>query len=217
MIRKKIDSRVRTIVENGVNVRMHQKKRKMNRLNSTCVSFLTRGSCAIERCLLLLETVGVTRCVRQCSRIRWCFFDFRVALVHEAVVGSVVVSRSLFLCSDCQPALHADQGADQGPPLCPLVLQERAGLHDVRKRSVSRAHNSLRFSFVLTTHTHTHAHTHSHKHKRMREVKRKIQRGQAEAGKEDPFDLFISSTDIRYVWQMWCGVVCLYVYVRVCV
>ncbi|CAE8593980.1 unnamed protein product, partial [Polarella glacialis] len=40
----------------------------------------------------------------------------------------------------------------------------------------------------------------SHRKKRMKQVKRAIQRGQHDANVDDPFDLFISSTNIRYCY-----------------
>ncbi|KJE95863.1 N-acetyltransferase 10 [Capsaspora owczarzaki ATCC 30864] len=40
----------------------------------------------------------------------------------------------------------------------------------------------------------------SHKQKRMRQIKKKIQRGLLDPDKDDPFELFISSTNIRYTY-----------------
>ena len=40
----------------------------------------------------------------------------------------------------------------------------------------------------------------THKQKRMRQIKKQIQRGLYDANKEDPFELFIASTDIRWCY-----------------
>jgi len=40
----------------------------------------------------------------------------------------------------------------------------------------------------------------SHRQKRMKQIKKMIQRGLHDPNKDDPFELFISSTDIRYCY-----------------
>ena len=66
-----------------------------------------------------------------------------------------------------------------------MVLQERAGLHDVRRPSAAPEH-------LLTLHR--------HRKKREAKIKRDIKRGIREANEQDPFELFIAVTDIRYTY-----------------
>ena len=40
----------------------------------------------------------------------------------------------------------------------------------------------------------------SHRRKRMNQIKKKIQRGLLDPDKDDPFELFISATDINYCY-----------------
>lgn len=89
------------------------------------------------------------------------------------------VCRTQLTVSGCQPALPALAGSRVIPTKCPLVLQEGAGLHNVSQHHAVSADPS-------------------HRKKREAKIKRDIKRGIREANEQDPFELFITVTDIRY-------------------
>lgn len=85
---------------------------------------------------------------------------------------------------DREPALSALSVTGLRAPLGALVLQEGAGLFQVRAAPRVRG-----FS--------THARR-SHRKKREAKIKRDVKRGVREANEQDPFEIFVTVTDIRY-------------------
>lgn len=66
-----------------------------------------------------------------------------------------------------------------------MVLQEGIGFHEVRSRGVF-----VKRMFGLRPF--------SHRKKREAKIKRDVKRGVREPNEQDPFEIFITVTDIRY-------------------
>lgn len=94
-----------------------------------------------------------------------------------------------------QSALHVVQDRCQSTPQCTVVLQKGSLFEQVRI-------NSQRCGWALCCYAHATipSQNHSHRKKRMRQIKKMQQRGLLDPEKEDPFALFVASTDIRYCY-----------------
>lgn len=84
------------------------------------------------------------------------------------------------ICVDSESSLHAVQVPCENSPFRAVVLQEGSGFQHVLPK----------MSSVIC----------SHKKKRMREIKKLISRGVYDKDGENPFDLFVSSTEIRWCY-----------------
>ena len=91
-----------------------------------------------------------------------------------------------------QPALHLEQVSGQGSSICAVVLQEGAGTQQVSgaKPQASSRTVALTPATPFTT-------LRSHKKKRMKQIKKQVQRGLLDPNKDNPFELFMSSTQVR--------------------
>ena len=85
---------------------------------------------------------------------------------------------------DCQSALSTVTSARFRSTFCSMVLQERTWIHKVSLTLVA-------FYFILNVQS-------SHRKKREAKIKRDVKRGIREANDQDPFEIFVTVTDIRY-------------------
>lgn len=123
---------------------------------------------------------------------------FAVAIANTPIGEEALLLRS---CRrqrercDSEPALHPRQCRPQAEQISSLGLQAQAPrLHQVRPPPRCTKTNPL------TPRGLTLAPPHSHRKKREAKIKKEVKRGIREANTEDPFELFISLTNIRYVY-----------------
>lgn len=94
---------------------------------------------------------------------------------------------SLTLRIDCQFALPTLSSSRIGTAFGFMVLQKRSWLYNVSIVSPYRSKSTVTINSIL-----------SHRKKREAKIKRDVKRGIREANEQDPFEIFVTVTDIRY-------------------
>lgn len=90
---------------------------------------------------------------------------------------------------DREPTLLAFSSPGVCKAIGTMVLQERTGLYEVC------THNYARMSRPLMVFC-------SHRKKREAKIKRDVKRGMREPNEQNPFEIFVTVTDIRYTWVL---------------
>lgn len=128
--------------------------------------------------------------------------------------GELRQAAAAFFIRDCRRqrprssrelALYAIENGCEGQAFRVVVLQEGAVPQQVLSLNACTHGFSQASNFVwqnmVRAHAIKHVHTGcSHKKKRMRQIKKMAQRGLLDPEQEDPFSLFVASTDIRYCY-----------------
>ena len=94
---------------------------------------------------------------------------------------------SLTLRIDCQFALPTLSSSRICTAFGFMVLQKRSWLYNVSIVSPYRSKSTVTINSIL-----------SHRKKREAKIKRDVKRGIREANEQDPFEIFVTVTDIRY-------------------
>lgn len=104
--------------------------------------------------------------------------------------GSISQLLTQLYFSDCQSALSFVSSASVSKAICPLVLQKRSWIHQVRS---SDRHFRVSCCILMR-------YLVSHRKKREAKIKREVKRGIREANEQNPFEIFVTVTDIRYTY-----------------
>ena len=116
----------------------------------------------------------------------WVTADETRRVLHRSAGHSVGAATALALCS--RLALFGALLTCGGSP------QKVVNLHYMQSKATVKARPSVLWCYKKDLYLS------SHRRKRAKQVKKMVQRGLLDAEKEDPFSLFVASTNIRYCY-----------------